>query len=46
MTAFEKLYRKNGLDAPKPPTEQEKIEAQVLYTAMMTDTLLEEDTDV
>ena len=30
---------------PKPehqPTEAEKLEAQVLYTAMMTDTLLEE----
>ena len=24
------------------PTEQDKIEAQVMYTAMMTDTLLEE----
>lgn len=26
-----------------PPSEQEKMEAQVFYTAMMTDTLLEEE---
>lgn len=30
--------------APPPePSEQDKLEAQVLYTALMTDTLLEED---
>lgn len=28
--------------APEPPTAQERLEAQVTYTAMMTDTLLEE----
>lgn len=28
--------------APPPPTAQERLEAQVAYTAMMTDTLLEE----
>lgn len=27
----------------KKPTTQEKIEAQVLYTALMTDTMLEEE---
>lgn len=26
-----------------PPTAQERLEAQVAYTAMMTDTLLEEE---
>lgn len=30
--------------APEPePSEQDKLEAQVLYTALMTDTLLEEE---
>lgn len=30
--------------APPPePSEQDKLEAQVLYTALMTDTLLEEE---
>ena len=35
-------------DSPEPPpTEQERLESQVLYTAMMTDTLLlEENEDV
>lgn len=34
---------KPTIEEPKAvPTEQEKIEAQVMYTAMMTDTLLEE----
>ena len=28
---------------PTLPTQEERIEAQVLYTALMTDTLLEED---
>lgn len=27
---------------PTPPTDLERIEAQVLYTALLTDTLLEE----
>lgn len=30
--------------APEPvPSEQDRLEAQVLYTALMTDTLLEEE---
>lgn len=34
---------KSTIEEPKAvPTEQDKIEAQVMYTAMMTDTLLEE----
>lgn len=34
---------KPTIEEPKAvPTEQDKIEAQVMYTAMMTDTLLEE----
>lgn len=34
---------KPTIEEPKAvPTEQEKIEAQVMYTALMTDTLLEE----
>ncbi|MBE6070214.1 MAG: hypothetical protein E7211_21360 [Clostridium lundense] len=33
-------------DPPVPPTPTDKLEAQVFYTAMMTDTLLpEEDED-
>lgn len=28
-------------DTPEPPTDLERIEAQVLYTALMTDTLIE-----
>ena len=27
---------------PQEPTQEDRIEAQVLYTALMTDTLLEE----
>ena len=30
-------------DTPTPPTDLERIEAQVLYTALMTDTLREEE---
>lgn len=30
-------------DTPEPPTDLERIEAQVLYTALMTDTLIEEE---
>lgn len=34
---------KPTIEEPKAvPTEQDKIEAQVMYTALMTDTLLEE----
>lgn len=28
---------------PQPPTGMERLEAQVMYTAMMTDTLIEEE---
>lgn len=28
---------------PAPPTQEERIEAQVYFTAVMTDTLIEED---
>lgn len=28
-------------DIPQEPTQEDRIEAQVLYTALMTDTLLE-----
>lgn len=37
---------KPTIEEPKPvPTEQDKIEAQVMYTALMTDTLLEKSED-
>ena len=29
-------------ETPQEPTQEDRIEAQVLYTALMTDTLLEE----
>lgn len=39
ITEAEKLQA----EMPKPePTQQDRIEAQVMYTALMTDTLLEE----
>lgn len=28
---------------PRPPTDMERLEAQVIYTAMMTDTLIDEE---
>lgn len=33
------------LPTPKAPTLLETLEAQVLYTAVMTDTLIEEETE-
>lgn len=43
-----KLAALNGIDPAalepgKAPTQADRIEAQVMYTALMTDTLLEED---
>lgn len=47
MTTIEKFCAKLGLrlsDFEIPPvTKAEKTEAQALYTAIMTDTLIEED---
>lgn len=45
---IQKLAALNGLtqDDLEPggtPTQADRIEAQVMYTALMTDTLLEED---
>lgn len=40
--AFDEILRRSGVD-PEAPTPQERMEAQVLYTALMTDTLIEED---
>lgn len=42
MNKFEKLAEKNGIEINKP-TQLDVIEAQVMFTALMTDTLLEED---
>lgn len=36
-------YEAEHPDVPPPPTDLERIEAQVLYTALMTDTLIEEE---
>lgn len=37
-------YKEAPLSEPEPePTQLDRVEAQVTYTAMMTDTLLEED---
>ena len=47
MTEKEKLAEFLGIDADAfempPVTRQERTEAQALYTAIMTDTLIEED---
>lgn len=49
VTAVEKnaeaydAYMAEHPDTPEPPTDLERIEAQVLYTALMTDTLIEEE---
>lgn len=40
--AFNEILRRSGVD-PEEPTQMERMEAQVLYTALMTDTLIEED---
>ena len=34
-------YMKSIPETPQEPTQEDRIEAQVLYTALMTDTLLE-----
>ncbi len=36
-------YMAEHPETPEPPTDLERIEAQVLYTALMTDTLIEEE---
>ena len=45
----EKMAEKLGLSAedfqPKKATKVDELEAQVLYTALMTDTLIEEDNE-
>lgn len=42
MTA-EEIAELESMEIPKEePTQEDKIEAQVIYTALMTDTLLEE----
>lgn len=48
---FDELLKKCGVEIGHPsengPTQLDRIEAQVLYTALMTDTLIEEeDADV
>ena len=35
-------YNNSIPNIPQEPTQEDRIEAQVLYTALMTDTLLEE----
>lgn len=48
ITAIEKneeaynAYEAEHPETPTPPTDMERIEAQILYTALLTDTLLEE----
>ena len=42
LTPEEEAEDKSMLDISKEPTQEDRIEAQVLYTALMTDTLLEE----
>lgn len=39
---FDEILRRSGVDLEEP-TQMERMEAQVLYTALMTDTLIEED---
>ena len=42
MTAEEIAeYDNSIINIPQEPTQEDRIEAQVLYTALMTDTLLE-----
>lgn len=49
VTAVEKnteaydAYMAEHPDTPAPPTDIERLEAQLLYTAMMTETLLEDE---
>lgn len=35
-------YNKSISEVPQEPTYEDRLQAQVLYTALMTDTLLEE----
>ena len=42
MTPEEEAEYQSMPDIPQEPTQEDRIEAQVLYTALMTDTLLEE----
>lgn len=43
MTPEEEAEYNNSIhNIPQEPTQEDRIEAQVLYTALMTDTLLEE----
>ena len=42
MTPEEEAEYQSMFDIPQEPTQEDRIEAQVLYTALMTDTLLEE----
>ncbi len=42
MTEEEVSEYQSMPDIPQEPTQEDRIEAQVLYTALMTDTLLEE----
>lgn len=42
MTLEEEAEYNNSIpNIPQEPTQEDRIEAQVLYTALMTDTLLE-----
>ena len=42
MTPEEEAEYNNSIpNIPQEPTQEDRIEAQVLYTALMTDTLLE-----
>lgn len=42
MTPEEEAEHQSMPNIPQEPTQEDRIEAQVLYTALMTDTLLEE----
>ena len=39
---FDEILRRAGV-VPDKPTQMERMEAQVLYTALMTDTLIGEE---
>lgn len=43
ITAREVPEEPEAPEAPEVPTQLDRVEAQVMYTAMMTDTLLEEE---
>ena len=42
IAEMEKAVAEVSEDIPEEATQQDRIEAQVMYTALMTDTLLEE----